>query len=219
MKIKKTIFLVVALLCICTTVIQAQNTVKDVDGNVYKTITIGKQTWIAENLKTTKYNDGTSIPYMADSAKLLEPVPAYYIYNNDKANKSIYGLMYNWYVVNTGKLCPMNWHVPTYEEWTTLINVLGGENVAGGKLKENGTKHWTSPNTGATDETGFTALPGGYRSVYGAVAGIGSYGAWWSATKYGDAGAYIRNMSNDNSKLLWNVPSKSCDYSVRCLKD
>ncbi|MGD0340861.1 MAG: fibrobacter succinogenes major paralogous domain-containing protein [Bacteroidales bacterium] len=199
--------------------LQAQSTVKDVDGNVYKIITIGKQTWMAENLKTSKYNDGTAIPYMADSTNSLEPTPAYYLYNNDIVNKSVYGVLYNWYVVSTKKLCPTGWHVPTNEEWTTLTTVLGGENAAGGKLKETGTKHWNSPNTGATNEIGFTALPGGYCSVFRAFEGIGSYGAWWSAMKYGDAGAYIRNVSYDNSKLQWNVPSKSCDYSVRCLKD
>ena len=149
---------------------------------------------MAKNLKTIKYNNGTAIPYMTDSTNLIASTPAYYLYNNDIANKPIYGVLYNWYVVNTRKLCPLSWHVPTTEEWTTLTSVLGGESVAGGKLKETGSTHWVSPNAGATNETGFTALPGGYRSIFGAFEGIGSYCAWWSATEYGDAGAYIRNV-------------------------
>jgi uncharacterized protein (TIGR02145 family) len=219
MKHTKKLFCLLLLNCFGITILLAQNTVKDVDENVYKTIPIGKQTWMTENLRTTKYNDGTSIPYMADSTNILVSDPAYYLYNNDIANKSIYGLLYNWYVVNTKKLCPSGWHVPSNDEWTTLAAVLGGENAAGGKLKETSTKHWDSPNTGATNETGFTALPGGYRSIFGAFDGFGSYGAWWSATEYGDAGAYIWNVSNDNSKLSWNVPSKSSNFPVRCLKD
>jgi Fibrobacter succinogenes major domain (Fib_succ_major). len=209
----------ILLLCTGLTGLQAQDTVKDADGNAYNTITIGKQIWMAENLKTTKYNDGTAIPYMSDSTSfLITTDPVYYLYNNDKTNKSIFGLLYNWFVLNTRKLCPAGWHVPAYEEWTTLITVLGGEKVAGGKLKETGTKHWDSPNAGATNVTGFTALPGGYRSIY-ACEGIGIYGAWWSVTEYGDAGAYVREVGNFDGKMSWNVPSKSCGFSVRCLKN
>lgn len=219
MKTKKIIFLLISLFCLGLAGIKAQNMVKDIDGNIYKTITIGSQTWMADNLKTTKYNDGTAIPYVSDSAKLLATDPAYCLYNNDLANKSIYGVLYNWYVVSTKKLCPTGWHVPTNEEWTALATVLGGENITGGKLKETGIKHWVNPNSGASNESGFTALPGGYRSVFGAFDGIGSFCGWWSTTEYGNAGAYIRNVSYDSGKLYWNVPGKSCEYSVRCQKD
>jgi len=137
----------------------------DIDGNVYNTITIGTQIWMKENLKTTKYNDGSSIPLVTDNTAWINlSTPGYCWYNNDAATyKSAYGAMYNWYTVNTGKICPPNWHVPTDTQWETLITYLGGKIIAGGKMKETGTAHWTSPNIGATNETGFTALPGGYR--------------------------------------------------------
>jgi len=135
----------------------------DVDGNNYKTIKIGNQEWMAENLKTTKYKDGTSIPLFTAATPMANfTSPGYCWYNSDSATyRNSYGALYNWYAVNTGKLAPTGWHVPTEAEWNTLIAYLGGESVAGGKLKEAGTSHWSSPNTGATNEVGFSALPGG----------------------------------------------------------
>ncbi len=217
----KLVLVIVFLSGLTVSGLQAQTelTVKDTDGNKYKTVKIGKQVWLAENLKTTKYCDGTTISYLADTTQLLDPVPSYFLYNNDSAYKSTYGLLYNWYVVNTGKLCPAGWHVPSHEEWSELATALGGEKVSGGKLKETGTIHWDNPNKGATNETGFTGLPGGYRSIFGSCEGKGSYGAWWSSTVYGDAGAYIRELSYDTGNLSWNVPAKNCDYPVRCLKN
>jgi uncharacterized protein (TIGR02145 family) len=220
MKHKNVIILVVTLFCAGLTELQAQ-TVKDIDGNVYKTVTIGKQVWMAENLKTTKYNDGTAIPLVADD-KAWEALtaPAYCWYNNDAtANKKTYGALYNWYTVNTNKLCPKGWHVPTDEEWTTLTTYLKGESVAGGKLKETGTTHWQSPNTGATNETGFTALPSGTRSYNGTYYPIGSLGFWWSSTEKSAPNAFNRLMGYIGSVVIRVGTNKHYGFSVRCLKD
>ncbi len=144
-------------------------TVTDIDGNVYQTIGIGSQYWTAENLKTTRFNDGTPIPLVTDNSTWEFLVaPGYCWYNNDEAaSKEVYGALYNWYVVVSSKLPPEGWHVSTDAEWTILETFLGGITGAGGKLKETGTDHWLTPNTGATDETGFTALPGGIRAKDG----------------------------------------------------
>lgn len=154
--------------------------VADIDGNIYNTIAIGSQIWMKENLRTTKYNDGTSIPLVTNSTEWASITLGYCWYNNDPANyKSTYGALYNFLAVcsiyNGGKnICPTGWHVPSYDEWVTLALYLDPNaiqfyntisSVAGGKLKESGTDHWQSPNFGATNETGFTALPGGYHSM------------------------------------------------------
>ena len=203
---------------------QAQNdsTVTDIDGNTYKTVTIDTQIWMVEDLKTTKYNDGTAIPLVeADNnewSNLTEP--GYCWYNNDhETYGNTYGILYNWYAVNTGKLCPAGWHVPTDAEWTILTDYLGGENVAGGKLKEAGTTHWNSPNAGATNETGFSALPGGYRSDVGTFYYVGFDGYWWSATDLGMNYAWYRDMMFYNSDIRALTGIKRNGFSVRCLKD
>ena len=136
------------------------NIVKDIDGNIYHTVTIGNQVWMVENLKTTRYNDGTAIPNVTDSSVWSKlSTPAYCWYNNDASSyKATYGALYNWYAVNVQKLCPKGWHVASNAEFYALNSFLDGEC---GKLKEAGTIHWYSPNKGATNETGFTALPGG----------------------------------------------------------
>jgi uncharacterized protein (TIGR02145 family) len=196
--------------------------VSDNDGNTYKTILIGTQTWMAENLKTTKYNDGTAIPLVTDGVAWAALItPGYCWYNNDAATyKATYGALYNWYTVNTGKLCPTGWHVPNDLEWTALTTYLGGENIAGGKLKETGTTHWLSPNTGATNETGFTALPGGFRYYDGPFyLVVGSYSIWWSSTQYDTGFAWFRDLNYDESIVGRNVRNKDHSFSVRCLKD
>jgi uncharacterized protein (TIGR02145 family) len=191
----------------------------DIDGNTYKTVTIGTQTWMAENLKVTKYNDGTNIPNVTDDTEWGNlTTGAYCNYNNDQSNVATYGRLYNWYAVNTGKLCPTGWHVPSDAEWTELTDYLGGTG-AGGKLKETGTTHWASPNTGATNETGFTALPGGDRDSNGTFDFVGYYGSWWSATEYNATNALYRLMSNDFSLVSRFGSSKEVGFSVRCVRD
>lgn len=198
------------------------STMTDQDGNVYKTVTIGTQTWMAENLRTTKYNDGTSITNFTSANGWWElTTGAYCNYNNTTSNDTIatYGRLYNWFAVNTSKLAPEGWHVPTDAEWTTLTTYLGGEIVAGGKLKETGTKHWNSPNTGATNESGFTALPGGDRISSGAFYGVGSTGRWWSATEDGTSSAWLWIVNYDDSNLVCISLTKDGGFSVRCVKD
>jgi uncharacterized protein (TIGR02145 family) len=204
--------------------------VNDNDGNTYKTIQIGAQTWMAENLKTTKYSDGTTIPLVTDiTTWVSSTAPGYCWYNNDEATyKNAYGALYNWYVVdrvtNGGKnVCPTGWHVPIETEWTTLVTFLGGESVAGGKLKEAGTIHWLSPNTNATNEIGFTALSGGYRHFSGAYNNIGFWGAWWSSVEYSATYSWYRRLDNVTgitytAYSTWGVGSGS-GFSIRCLKD
>ena len=195
--------------------------IKDIDGNYYKIITIGTQVWMAENLKTTKYNDGTSIPLVTDVTEWSGlSGPGYCWYNNDdKTYKDTYGALYNWYTVNTDNLCPSGWHVSTDEEWTVLIDYLGGKNEVGGKLKETGTTHWDSPNTGATNETGFTGLPGGFRLSSGDFNNIGDSGFWWSATEIGNTTAWRRKLSRSSTSVYRDGSNKEFGFSVRCLRD
>lgn len=200
--------------------------VTDIDGNTYKTVIIGTQTWMAENLKVTKYNDGTSIPNVTGATEWYESTTgALCDYENTSLNSETYGKLYNWYTVNTDKLCPTGWHVPTDAEWTTLTNYLGGEGIAGGKLKETGTTHWDSPNIDATNESGFTALPGGFRNYHGGAYGsIGHVGYWWSATEYLDSEILVnyalpRIIQKGNSSVGKYPKPKGYGFSVRCVKD
>jgi uncharacterized protein (TIGR02145 family) len=201
---------------VAITLTSIAQTVTDIDGNVYNTVTIGTQVWMKENLKTTKFSDGTDIPLMTD----VWDAPNYGWYNNDSATyANPYGALYNGYSVKTGNLCPSGWHVPTNEEWTTLADYLDGDSVAGGKLKETGTTHWISPNTGATNETGFTALPGGISGSHYSGSLIGEVGFWWSATR-GSRHFVItyRYISYDGSYLDMWESGLTAELSVRCLK-
>ncbi|HPJ59291.1 MAG TPA: FISUMP domain-containing protein [Bacteroidales bacterium] len=164
----------------------------DGDNQHYPVVTIGSQTWMAENLRSTKFSDGTPIPYVTDNTEWSNlSSPGYCWYNNDESTyRNSFGALYNWYVIDTSSnnvknVCPTGWHVPTLSEWTTLSEFLGGESVAGGKLKETGTSYWWSPNTGATNESGFTARPGGCRDISGVSYDNGSVGLWRTSTRYG----------------------------------
>jgi uncharacterized protein (TIGR02145 family) len=195
------------------------NIIKDANGNVYTSVTIGTQVWMVENLKTTKYNYGPAIPLVTDNTAWNNlKTPGYCWQNNDIANKITYGTLYNWYAVNTDKLCPTGWHVPSNTEWTTLTTNLGGETVSGGKLKEAGTIHWDSPNTGATNESKFTALPGGYRPG-GNFMNIGTAGYWWSSTESTASNASYLIMWCTFSSTAISSVIKTDGMSVRCLKD
>ena len=195
-------------------------TITDINGNEYHIVTIGTQTWMTENLKVTKYNDGSVIPNVIEDTiwnKLTSG--AYCNYDNLENNSEEYGRLYNWYAVNSGKLCPTGWHVPSDAEWTTLTNYLGGESLAGGKLKETGTLHWISPNTASSNETSFSALPGGYRFANGDFGGNGLYGYWWCTPDSQMHTVWYRHMGNSYNSVYRNSDSKLCGFSVRCLKD
>ena len=191
----------------------------DLDNNNYPTVQIGTQTWMAENLKTTKYRNGNPIPNVTDSAQWATlTTGAYCDYKNTPSNSITYGKLYNFHTVaDSRNLCPTGWHVPTDAEWTTLVTYLGVYTVAGGKLKETGTTHWKNPNTTATNETGFTALPGGLRHK-GGFQLTTEYGYWWSSTEAGTNGI-IRDMINWWAGVATNYPAKEAGISVRCLKD
>jgi uncharacterized protein (TIGR02145 family) len=192
----------------------------DLDGNIYDTVTIGTQTWMKENLKTTLFKNGTVIPLITDkTAWYYLTTPAYCWYNNDEFNKYTYGALYNWYAVNTGNLCPTGWHVPTDAEWAALITYLGGSRAAVGKLKEAGLVHWQSPNTGATNKTGFKALPGGCRDFDGTFYYFGYYGFWWSSTEFAVGGAWSRQMGYDGTGGYGHGNYEQDGFSVRCLMD
>lgn len=196
-------------------------TVYDVDGNTYSPVVIGTQTWLTTNLKTTKYKDGIPIAPTTDNIAWKNlSIGGSSWYNNDVTNKNTYGGLYNWTAVATGNLCPAGWHVPTDADWTILSAYLGGDAVSGGKLKETGTTHWLSPNTGATNETGFLALPGGSRSgTTGIFSNVGSGSGWWSSTSNGNSSAWLRSLAKDSSGLNRSSDGINGGYSVRCVKD
>ena len=192
----------------------------DIDGNVYKTVQIGTQLWMKENLKTTRYRDGSAIPTnFIDSQWGNTTRGAYAIYDNEPENDKIYGKLYNWYAVADPRgLCPAGWHVPSDAEWTTLENFLGGTNVAGGKMKAVSSL-WQSSNTGATNESGFSGLPGGYRGFNGNFSYIGNYGYWWSSSEYSAANAWFRILYYSLGNSGRNNYLKQDGFSVRCLRD
>jgi len=193
-------------------------TATDIDGNTYITVIIGAQTWFASNLKTTRLNDGTAIPNVTDpTAWSLLSTPGYSWYNNDNVTYGEYGILYNWQSVSTGLLCPTGWQVPTEAELMSMTTTLGGNLVAGGKLKETGTLHWNVPNTGATDEVGFTALPGGFRNYMGSFFNIGNLSNWWTASLISIDPSFFSVDTNTPEVMLQMMFDNSGMY-VRCMK-
>jgi len=196
-------------------------TVTDIDGNVYQTVTIGTQVWMAENLKVTHYRNGDPIPNVTDNTEWQGlSTGAYCNYDNDEHNVATYGRFYNWYAVDDSRnIAPEGWHVPSDAEWQTLVDFLGGDAVAGGKMKEAGYTHWLSPNTGATNESGFTALPDGYRNYLGTFNYIGYDAYFWSSTvDYGSI-AWARLLNYNYSVVYRYHNVNRSGYSVRCVKD
>ena len=199
--------------------------INDIDGNTYKTVFIGTQQWMAENLKATKYNDGTTIPEITDILQWKRNTTGAWSYYNTNPNRNaIYGKLYNWYAVskttNDNKnVCPTGWHVPKDAEWTVLTDYLGGESVAGGKLKEVGTTNWNSPNTDATNTSLFSALPGGYRDDYAISANVRDEGFWWSSTEYDTNSAWSRYLHLNGGDAGRYSVNKQYGFSVRCLRD
>jgi uncharacterized protein (TIGR02145 family) len=209
--------------------------VTDIDGNIYTSVSIGSQTWLKENLKVSRFCNGDEIPYVPDPdtwAKLAENIywgAAYTYYNNDASYNTRYGKLYNWYpTIDSRGLCPTGWHIPNELEWETLLTFLGGHAEAGGKLKTVGTTDWLAPNVGASDQSGFSGLPGGWRLNDGTYQAISILGLWWSTTESeGDfppsytAKALLLVYENGTA---WNINEnyswlKGDGLSCRCLKD
>jgi uncharacterized protein (TIGR02145 family) len=225
-------------------VIPKDEPIKDIDGNIYHTVVIGSQTWMKENLRTTHYRNGESIltttpatldvsseekisslvakdlstPAPSASNVSEERLPKYqWPYAGDEENVAVYGRLYTWYAVTDERnVCPEGWHIPTDREWTILIDYLGGNVVAGGKLKEENSSCWAEPNVGATNESGFKALPAGGRNVDGSFSNIGKYSAWWTSSP----GIY-RHIEHDTPYTFRNYyyNSKVYGFSIRCIKD
>jgi uncharacterized protein (TIGR02145 family) len=193
----------------------------DIIGNNYKTIKIGAQVWMAENLRTTKYNDGEPIPLVTDNTAWSSlTTSGYSWYNNDRTRYENYGAIYNWYAVS-GKLCPIGWRVPSYDDYNDLLNSLGSDMEEGGRMKEAGISHWYSPNIGATNSSGWTGLPGGFRKNDGSFVNLHSEGNWWTITQAPNNANAISAYLNTNMVLFyfldWNSKKSGC--SVRCIKD
>ena len=223
-KTMKVIIILATFLAILTFWCPAQ-TVIDIDGNVYDTIHIGMQIWTRPNLKVTHFRNGDSIPQVTDSALWCNLTSgAYCNYDNDSNNAAIYGRLYNWYAVQDPRnIAPPGWHVPTFEDWDTLQIFLGYDLVAGGKLKEIGTAHWMSPNTGASDEYDFTARPGGQRTdaTYdGAFSEITAQGYWWSSSEMDTVYPWGVNISyNSEGMNNWAASTRVFGFSIRLISD
>jgi len=198
--------------------------VTDIDGNKYKTVIIGTQEWMGENLKVSKYNDGSSIPNVVDNIEWSKLTSAAFCnYNNSDSIGKIYGKLYNWYAVDTKNLCPTGWYVPTEIEWDKLVNYLGGDSVAGVKIKEIGITHWNTSNIEATNTSLFTALPNGYRSYSGNFSNLGKMTNWWSSTETKEAnssgGLQYCLLPKENNFFGKGGEYKVHGISIRCIKN
>ena len=201
------------------------SSITDIDGNEYLTVKIGDQWWMAENLRTSRYRNGDEIPNITDDSDWNNLTTGAWSHaNNDKDNEEIYGKLYNWYTVGDSRgLCPVGWSVPTNDDWVTLANYLGGSNVAGGKLKSTRTEpephpRWKSPNTGATNESGFSGFPGGYRSTNGDFRQPGIFGYWWNSTENNVILGWNNAGINFSDHSGWGFGYLQSGFSVRCIK-
>lgn len=214
--------------------LQAELGVTDIEGNHYDAVRIGNQVWMAKNLRVSSFNNGMPITTGLDDATWSTTTDgAFAIYpyaditglNSEEEVLEAYGALYNWYAVETSNLCPMGWHVPSDEEWNILIEYVGGTSIAGGKLKSTRTApdahpRWNSPNTGATDEYGFMALPGGSRNNSdGNFSGVDLIGFWWSSTEVDETDAYSRDLHYDSGNVGHGTCIRRTGFSVRCIKD
>jgi uncharacterized protein (TIGR02145 family) len=198
-----------------------EGTVTDIDGNEYRTITIGEQEWMAENLRTTHYSNGTPILNISDMDEWEENVStgAWGYYDNDESNDAVYGKLYNWFAATDSQgLCPQDWHVPDGDDWEALTEYLGGSDTAGCSMKEEGTSHWDSPNTCADNRSGFTGLPGGYRDPSGFV-NLGRHGGWWSTEEDNAERGWFHIINYNDSNLYRLFMFKKNEVSIRCVRD
>ena len=198
----------------------------DQEGNEYKTIVIGTQEWMAENLKTSVYRNGDVISTGLSSSQWNSTVQGAWAYfQNDASRNCPFGKLYNWYAcVDARELCPTGWHVPTDSDWTVLSDYLGGEAIAGGKMKtlgisDSATGLWSAPNFGATNSSGFSGIPGGYRLLQGPYSNLEFIGYYWSSSDFVTLSAYYRYLIYDDVDLTRATGDKRNGFSVRCLRD
>jgi uncharacterized protein (TIGR02145 family) len=215
------------------TTLDSAYTVTDIDGNTYHAVSIGTQIWMTENLRVTHYRNGEALWTAYSNEMWMDLVSgASCVYEDNLINEPTYGRLYNWYAVDDSRgLAPEGWHIPSYEEWQTLADYLGGASVAGGKMKETGTTHWDSPNTGATNESGFCGRGHGRRQFYdGAFSTLRTHGYYWTSTDMQwltDTHAIVVGLFRDYVQLILRdgsstqrapVPLED-GYAVRCVKD
>lgn len=194
--------------------------ISDIDNNHYRLVQIGPQVWMAENLKTTRFNDGEVIPLTEDNATWAALASPSYCWNsNDISYKVPYGALYNWYAAHSGIISPVGFHVPTKDDWIELIDFLGGVAVAAGALKEAGQSHWEAPNTGADNSSGFTALPGGNRDPTGSFFAPRLFGGWWTSTEKESNLAWAISVSFNTTQVSITNENKISGFSIRCLKN
>ena len=199
-------------------------TIVDIDGNIYNTVTIGTQTWMQENLKTTRFNDGTEIPTTALPINNNTITLYQWAYDQDTTNINIYGRLYTWNVAySNDNVCPIDWHVPDNSEWETLRDFLGGESIAGSKMKETGTTHWVETNGDVDNSSGFTGLGSGFRGNPSGFNQLGLAGCFWSSTPFGIVGTFPRGyrfrLASDNNMLASSVAVANTGNAIRCIKD
>ncbi len=201
-----------------TTFIEA----RDLNSYDYTVVKIGEQFWLSENLRSTFYNNGEGIPMVVENADWLGLTSGACCYYDFASNNHLtYGMMYNWYAIATDNICPPGWHVPTENEWLQLSDYLGEMSQAGGKMKEAGFEHWSSPNTDATNSSGFTALPGGYRdgTLNGGFYNLGTFCYFWASTAINTTNAYVHILFHDEGSMYRTTQNKNSAYSVRCIKN
>jgi uncharacterized protein (TIGR02145 family) len=198
-----------------------EDTFTDYDGNVYHTVTIGTQVWMLENLKVTHYRNGDVILNVTDNTQWSElTTGAYSNYDNNEVNETTYGRLYNWFAISDSRnIAPQGWHLPSVAEWNTLQTYLGGSSLAGGKLKESGTIHWSSPNTGADNGSGFTALPSGNRNADGTYSSLTTYGFWFISEEFSATESKYRGVRFDEATFHESHVDKNFAFAVRCIKD
>ena len=199
---------------------------RDIEGNLYDTIIMCSKIWTTENLKVSHYRNGDLIPQVQDNLQWENlTTGAWCWYNNDSITYSTYGKLYNWYAVNDSRgLAPVGWHIPTEDNWLELTNCLGGEDIAGGKIKTRGTIQtssglWETPNVIIDPYSNFNGLPGGYRDYPGFFIGLGSYNYWWSSTESNSGTSKMRVIANIISNMNKGAFGKNYGFYLRCVKD
>jgi uncharacterized protein (TIGR02145 family) len=217
-----TVFILFALITSCKKNDELPVPVSDIDGNTYKTIKIGGKTWMAENLRTTRYNDGTEIQLITEGSRWRDATEGGYCWYNNSEETSFrekYGALYNSYVIAKGNICPEGWSVPTKEDWLKLREDLGDTTTGGGRLKDKGTENWQAPNKGANNNSGFTALPAGIRYFEGTFSSFSYFTGFWSTSDFSICSAWYISLYYGDAIIKTNYTQKKTGFSIRCIKN